>query len=82
MNIIIFVLFIYFIVLIRNDIIAYSSLMDQKQRLIFSLKQEETLKVNLESQMSLLEREDYIEGVARRELGLVKSGEKAYKIIR
>ncbi len=72
---------LYFIFLIRQDIIDNLELKREAQRLIKSISQEEKHKAELGAELEKLKDESYIEGLARTRLGLVKKGETAYKVI-
>ena len=79
---IIFVLIIiYFIFLIRQDIIDNLDLSRERQTVAKSIKQEEILAKELGLRMKNLKRDDYLERLARTRLGLIKRDETAYKVI-
>ena len=74
-------LIIYFIFLIRQDIINFRSLQQEEQLSIKNLKFEQEHKVLLEKRMKDLGAPGYVEELARTRLCLVKKGEIAYKVI-
>lgn len=77
-----FVLIIlYFIFLIRQDIMDNRGLGRIEKGLKTSLLREERLAEKLKSRLKLLDQKEYIEELARTRLGLVMKGERAYKII-
>ena len=80
-----FVLFvlivIYFIFLIRQDIISNLDLLAQERRLAKNIEQEEVLAQDLKTRLKSLNTPTDIEEIARTKLGLVKKGEVAYKVI-
>lgn len=80
-NIILVIFFINFLFLLRNDYFVFSSLRNQNESLQLSIKSEETLRDKLNKEIVLLDKEDYIESIARTQLNLIKPGEKAYKVI-
>ncbi|OGC23100.1 hypothetical protein A2291_05305 [candidate division WOR-1 bacterium RIFOXYB2_FULL_42_35] len=72
---------VYFIFLIRQDIIGNLDL-----RREFRVAQQNTVKEEqrsrkLEDRLTDLSSNNYIEKLARTRLGLIKSGETAYKVI-
>ncbi len=81
-----FVLFVliilYFIFLIRQDIMDNLDLRKSEERLHQNLQQETELAQRLSNRLKLLKQKSYIEKLARTRLGFVKQGEKAYKVIR
>ena len=72
---------IYFIFLIRQDIINYRDLArDQetaRRRVVF----EENRSIELRDRLARLKGNDLVEEIARTKLGLIKKGETAYKVI-
>lgn len=73
---------IYFIFFIRQDIIDNLELKRDVLKAAKSLAREEELAEKLKQGLKLAEDKNYIEQLARTKLGLVKSGETAYKVIR
>ncbi|NQT30618.1 MAG: septum formation initiator family protein [Candidatus Saganbacteria bacterium] len=72
---------IYFIFLIRQDIIGNIDLKAQERSLIKNIGQEEILEKDLRARLKNLNTQADIERIARTKLGLVKKGEIAYKVI-
>ena len=72
---------LYFIFLIRQDIIGNLELQAEKNRLAASLKKEEQQAQLLTNRLAALKSDSYIEQLARTKLGYVKKGETAYKVI-
>ncbi|MDI6731391.1 MAG: septum formation initiator family protein [Candidatus Margulisbacteria bacterium] len=79
--IILALLVLYFIFLIRQDIINNLDLQKESHRTAARIKDAERLYQALQNRMLLLNKDAYIEKLARTKLGLVKKGEKAYKVI-
>ncbi|MFH1541608.1 MAG: septum formation initiator family protein [bacterium] len=80
-----FILFIllilYFIFLIRQDIIDNVELSRDVRRLSQGIAVEKERTGELQNKLADLGKQDYIERLARTRLGLVKEGETAYKVI-
>jgi len=72
---------LYFIFMIRQDIIDNLGLKREEQGLQKSLAQERQLAQQLRARLKNLSDRQYIEGLARTRLGLIKKGETAYKVI-
>ena len=72
---------IYFIFLIRQDIIDNLELKREEQRIKMNLGQEAKLSKELENRLGELKSNNDIEKLARTRLGLIKKGETAYKVI-
>ena len=72
---------IYFIFLIRQDIIDNLELKREEQRIRKNLELEEGLSGELENRLKKLKSNNYIEELARTRLGMIKKGETAYKVI-
>lgn len=82
LGLLLFVLIIlYFIFLIRQDIIDHLELKREKQGVIKNLQAEERLAKELRIRLKELKSDNYIEKLARTRLGLIKKGETAYKVI-
>ena len=77
-----FLLVIYFIFLIRQDIINYLDLKKEIQLVSKKNEQAEKRAADLKERLQLLKDDDLIEELARTRLGLVKKGETAYKVVR
>ena len=73
---------IYFIFLIRQDIIGNLELKKEKAAVIKSLEAGQHRTLNLNDRLARLKSDDMIEEIARTRLGLVKKGETAYKVVR
>lgn len=80
-----FILFIliiiYFIFLIRQDIIGNLDLKQQARSITVELKREKIRAKNLQDKLKALSRNGYIESLARTRLGMIKKGETPYKVI-
>lgn len=76
-----FIAVVYFIFLIRQDIIDYLDLKNEKARVGRALEREEKAAVGLKDRLGQLKGDDLIEELARTRLGLIKKGETAYKVI-
>ena len=72
---------IYFIFLIRQDIIDNLELKREEQRIRTNLELEERLSGELGNRLKELMSNNYIEELARTKMGLIKRGETAYKVI-
>jgi len=82
LGLILFILLIvYFIFLIRQDIMDNLDLKKETRQASVSLVREEKLTQELQHRLKLLDKRSYIEGLARTKLGMIKSGETAYKVI-
>jgi cell division protein FtsB len=71
----------YFIFLIRQDIIDNLDLKGEEQRAVSGIEQEVKLERELKERSKKLDTDKQIEALARTRLGLIKKGEKAYKVI-
>ena len=77
-----FILFIlYFIFLIRQDIIDNRELKREQARIMRSIEQEEELANRLAERNRALGQPGLVEELARQKLGLIKKGETPYKVI-
>jgi cell division protein FtsB len=72
---------IYFIFLIRQDIINNLELKGAEKQTQINIGLEEKMAAQLLERSKDLKNNNYIEEVARTKLGLVKEGEAAYKVI-
>lgn len=72
---------IYFIFLIRQDIINNLELKRAEKQTQINIEQEDKLALQLQERSKDLKNNNYIEEVARTRLGLIKEGETAYKVI-
>ena len=75
-------MFFYLLFLIREDIAKYISLKSEQERLDRNIAAEEFLNKELKLENKLLDRVEYIEGLARQKLGLIKHGEEPYKAVK
>jgi len=73
---------IYFIFLIRQDIIDNLELKKDKSAVIKSLEADKHLTLSLNDRLARLKSDDMMEEIARTKLGLVKKGETAYKVVK
>ena len=77
-----FILFIlYFIFLIRQDIMDNQELKREQARLTRNIQQEEALANRLAERNRALGQPGLVEELARQRLGLIKKGETPYKVI-
>jgi cell division protein FtsB len=82
-GIILFIFFVlYFIFLIRQDIMDNVQLKQENDVASQHLADEETAAADLQIRLKGLASGRYVEELARTKLGMVKRGETAYKIIR
>ena len=77
-----FVVIAYFIFVIRQDIIDNLELRKEERSVAVNYDKEKKLSEELQNKLKLLTKDSYIEDLARTRLGYVKSGEKAFKVIR
>lgn len=75
------VLVIYFIFLIRQDIINNLTLQKEERGFLKKVEQEEATLAKLKDLSSQIKNGDLVEELARTRLGMVKKGETAYKVI-
>ena len=81
-GIILFVLIvIYFIFLIRQDIMDNLELKRETKHTAVELLREQETELGLKEKIRLLGSGSRVEELARTRLGLVKKSEKAYKVI-
>lgn len=79
---IVFVLLVlYFIFLIRQDIIDYFDLQREERRVLKNLKKEELVNQQLKRELQRAQGDQQIEKLARTRLMMIKKGETAYKVI-
>jgi cell division protein FtsB len=71
----------YIIVLIRSDLVQNSRLDNEKKMMQKSFVLETTRSADLKNKMRLLNKNSYIEILAREKLGVVQKGERPYKVI-
>lgn len=72
---------LYFIFLIRQDIIGNLDLQKEVRKTTARIKESDQLFQVLQNRRLLLNKDVYIEKLARTRLGLIKKGEQAYKVI-
>ena len=72
---------IYFIFMIRQDIISNLELKKEAERATAGVVREEQQIKEYQDRLKGMQRSDYVELLARGRLGLVKKGETAYKVI-
>jgi cell division protein FtsB len=77
-----FLLVVYFIFLIRQDIMDNLELKRTRVQLSASIRQERSLHQRLTRRLQALRSDEYLERLARTRLGLVKRGETAYKVVK
>lgn len=83
-----FIFTIYFIFLLRRDIIDNQALRKEKEKNLRKIAQEEKRSEFLDSHFKKLaavgskENYDLVEELARVKLGLIKKGEIAYKVVK
>jgi cell division protein FtsB len=73
---------IYFIFLIRQDIIDYAELRGERDKIARELTRQTDQTKGLQRRLTRLKEDELIEELARTRLGLVHKGETAYKVIR
>jgi cell division protein FtsB len=73
---------VYFIFLIRQDIIDYLELRGERDKLSRELSRQAEDAKKLERRLMKLKEAELIEEMARTRLGLIKKDETAYKVIR
>jgi cell division protein FtsB len=72
---------LYFVLLIRDDLIKNSELKKEKDNLVAGVRSEVLRKEELKASLKDLNSKQYIGRVAREKLGYVEQGERAYKVI-
>jgi len=75
-------LVIYFIFLIRQDIIDNLEMKKEFNSVERKLSQAEASVAGYQDRMARVKNESLIEELSRTRLGLIKKGETAYKVIR
>jgi len=74
-------LLLYFIFLVRQDIIDGLGLRKEFDRSVKALKAEDVKTALLDARLRQAQSADQVEELARTRLGLIKKGETAYKVI-
>jgi cell division protein FtsB len=72
---------LFFFFLIRADLISNSRLKDEKATIAKNLDAEKARQAGLKRELKMLNSNSHIEMLARENLGVVRQGEKAYKVI-
>lgn len=72
---------VYFVVLIRNDLVRNSGLKEEKEKVTGSLSLERSRQESLKNRLKMLDKASYVEMLAREKLGVVERGEHPYKVI-
>lgn len=72
---------LYFVVLIRNDIILHGYILAEKKDMQKAIETEKKAYTALKVTMARLKKDSYVEELARHDLGYVKKGETAYKVL-
>lgn len=75
-----FLSLLYFIFLIRQDIIDNLDLRKETRAISGKIEQEEADSGRMGKRLARLQNDDLIEELARTRLGMIKKGEKAYKV--
>ncbi|MDD5593760.1 MAG: septum formation initiator family protein [Candidatus Margulisbacteria bacterium] len=73
---------IYFIFLIRQDIIDNLELKKDRAAIQKSVETNKDSALGLNDRLARLKSDDLIEELARTKLGLIKKGETAYKVVK
>jgi cell division protein FtsB len=73
---------VYFIFLIRQDIIDNRELKKEIALAGRAVEEERTAALRTNDRLARLKSDDMIEEAARTQLGLVKKGETAYKVVK
>jgi hypothetical protein len=76
-----FIVLLYFLFLIRSDLIQNSYLKNERDKMTKNLNAETVKSAYLRSKMSYLMKDSYLDIVARDKLGFIGKNEKAYKVI-
>jgi cell division protein FtsB len=69
-----------FILAIRNDLVQNSALNDEKEAMKKSLREETSRQAVLKNKLRIMNKNSYVELVAREKLGLIQRGEDPYKV--
>lgn len=82
LGVVLFILIIiYFIFIIRQDIIDNLDLKKERERVAAELLEQKKVSKNLQERLKALNTNSYIEELARTKLGMIKKDETAYKVI-
>ena len=74
-------LVLYFIFLIRQDIIDYFDLKREENHILKNLKKEEIINQRLQKGLQKAQSDKQFENLARTRLLMIMKGETAYKVI-
>lgn len=80
--VVVFLVTVYFVVLLRADWVKSIEIRAEEARLEKEIGLATRQKQRLANEISALDAPAYIEVLARKKLGLIKSGETAYKVVR
>lgn len=69
-----------FALAIRNDLVQNSDLNNEKEAMKKSLREETSRQAILRNKLKIMNKNSYIELVAREKLGLIQRGEDPYKV--
>jgi cell division protein FtsB len=69
-----------FALAIRNDLVQNSDLNNEKEAMKKSLREETSRQAVLRNKLKIMNKNSYIELVAREKLGLIQRGEDPYKV--
>lgn len=69
-----------FALAIRNDLVQNSDLNNEKEAMKKGLREETSRQAALKNKLKIMNKNLYIELVAREKLGLVQRGEDPYKV--
>jgi cell division protein FtsB len=72
---------LYFVLIIRNDMIQHERILADRSDMQKAIESEKIEKGSLKATMASLKKASYVEELARRDLGYVKKGETAYKVL-
>ena len=76
------IVFFYLVFLIREDIVKFIFLKSEQESFKTNIVAERSVNSKLKTESRLLSRNEYLEGIARQKLGLIKRGEEPYKVVR
>jgi len=79
--IVFFLALVYFVVLIRNDMVQNNILKKEKETATKSISVELSRQAELRHKLRILNKMSYVEELAREKLGVIHRGERAYKVI-
>ncbi len=79
--IVFFLALVYFVFLIRSDLVRKGALDAEKGAIMIDLADETARQAGLRNELKLLNKSSYVEILAREKLGFVRRGEDPYKVI-